>query len=83
MDRCEDRFHPGQVGLNRLAQYESVRRLKENFRNQHVATAMLVDPLDGRVGIGRGPSPVPPESMQRLRQGVGHTGPVINDQYFH
>jgi len=83
MDRGEDCFHPGQVGLNRLAQDESVRRLKENFRNQDVTTAMLVDPFDGGVGIGCGPGSGPPESMQRLRQRVGHTGPVINDQYFH
>ena len=83
MDRGEDGLHLRKVGLNRFAQNKSVRRLKKNLGDQNIASGMLVDPFNSSVRIGRGPGPGPPERLQRLCQRVGHTGPVINHQYFH
>ena len=71
------------MGLNCLTQNKSVRRLKENFGDQDIASAMLVDPFDSIVGIRCGTGAGPSQCVQRLRQRVGLTGPVINDQYFH
>jgi len=83
MNRGENCFHSRQVRLDGFAKKQSVRRLQENFRDQHIASAVVIDPFDGGIRIDCEAGSGPPESLQRLRQHVGRTGPVIHDQYFH
>jgi hypothetical protein len=81
--RGENGFHLWQMRLNGIAESEPVGGLKENLRDENVASPMLVDPLHRIVGVCGRPGPGPAKVAERLRQSGCHSGPAIHDQYFH
>jgi hypothetical protein len=83
MSRRENGFYIRQMGLDRLAQRESIRGLGEDFRDQNVAPAVLVDPFDGIVGICGGSRQWPAEVAEFCREGFRRGSGAVNNQYFH
>jgi hypothetical protein len=79
----EHRLHLRKVRLNGLAQKEPIGRLQKNLRDQNIAPAVSVDPLDGIIRVRGRTRPGPAEGDQGFCQIFRSAGQAVNDQYFH
>ena len=52
MLRGEDGFEFWQIGSQSITEGESIQRGEIDLRNQEVAAAVCIDPLDDGIGVG-------------------------------